>query len=64
MCVWVLCPDFIFAVCTEFNLGLVDRIRGRFLDYTKTSVEWNCDEFPEVGKPTVITLQVSQAMVR
>ena len=35
------------------------RIRGHYLDNSKTTVEWNCDEFPEVGRPTVITLHVS-----
>ena len=39
------------------NSGRIDR--SRYLDNSKTTVEWNCDEFPEVGRPTVITLHVS-----
>ena len=43
---------------TGFSLGLYERIRGTYLDLDQSWVEWNHDDYVEVGGSSVITIHV------
>ena len=51
--------SFVSPSPPEFSLGLVDRIRGQYLDVSKCRVEWNHENDAEVGGSTVATVHVS-----
>ena len=42
-----------------FKLGLVDRIRGTYLDYHKSTITWNHDNREKVGGSSVATVKVT-----
>ena len=44
---------------TGFKLGLVDRIRGTYLDHRKSTITWNHDDREKVGGSSVATVKVS-----
>ena len=44
---------------TGFKLGLVDRIRGTYLDYRKSTIAWNHDDGEKVGGTSVATVKVT-----
>ena len=43
-----------------FNLGLVDRISGKYLDVGKCWVEWNHEDGEVVGGSSVVTVHVRE----
>ena len=45
---------------TGFSLGLYERIRGTYLDLDQSWVEWNHDDYVEVGGSSVITIHVGK----
>ena len=44
---------------TGFKLGLVDRIRGTYLDYRKSTITWNHGDREKVGGSSVATIKVN-----
>ena len=44
---------------TGFKLGLVDRIRGTYLDYHKSTITWNHGDREKVGGSSVATIKVN-----
>ena len=48
---------------TAFKLDLVDRIRGTYLDYRKSTITWNHGDGEEVGGSSVATVKVNIVII-